>query len=169
MSAVSGVLRRYFLREKEATQLLTDLSQKLKIDAKKLLGPKPRIERAETPAAEIFVVNGKPLLARSGGVLFPTLIFEGIFPFLPKVVVDMGAVSHVCNGADVMAPGVVRIEGSFDESDLLLILDERYGKSLAIGATLFNSQTMRTLKRGKIAKTIHHVGDKLWGHIKMFA
>lgn len=167
MSTVSGIIRRYFLKKKETTQLLTDFSRRLKMDVVELLGSKPRIERAETKVAEIFIVNSRPLLARSGGVLFPTLIFKGIFPFLPKLVVDKGAVSHICNGADVMAPGMVRIKGSFDENDLLLIVDEQYEKPLAIGEVLFNLQAVGTLKRGKIAKNIHYVGDKLWGHIKM--
>ena len=166
VSRVTKKLRRHFLKEKEAKKLFLDFSQRLKVDAEKLFGPKPRVEVNETEIAEIFTVNGKPSLARSGGTLFPTLAFDEVFPFLPKIVVDMGAVPYLCDGADVMAPGVVSIEGDFKENDLLLIIDERHRKPLMIGFSLFNSQAMKKLKHGKIVKNVHHVGDKLWKAIK---
>ena len=114
---------RYFLKEKEVTKVLNS-SPGLKMGIEELLGSKPRIEIQETEKVEIFIIHGDPLLARSAAQLFPTLLFKEIFRFLPKIVVDMGAVSHVCNGADVMAPGVVDIRGDFKKNDLLLVLDE---------------------------------------------
>jgi PUA-domain protein len=160
------VVRRHFLKEKEARQLLLELSQKLKVDAQQLLGSKPRIELAETQTVEIFIINGKPLFARFEGIFLPTLISNGVFPLLPKIVVDMGAVPHICNGADLMAPGVVKINGDFNTDDLLLIVDERHGKPLAIGVALLDSHVMRKLKHGKVVRNIHYVGDRLWKMLK---
>jgi len=162
VSKVSKNPRRHFLKEKEARKLFLDFSQRLKVDAQRLFGSKPRVEVNETEVAEIFIIDGKPLLARSDKALFPTLAFDEVFPFLPRIVVDMGAVPYVCDGADVMAPGVVSIEGDFKENDFLLVVDERYGKPLMIGVALFNSQAMKNLKQGKIVKNVHHVGDKIW-------
>jgi len=166
VSKVSKNPRRHFLKEKEARKLFLDFSQRLKVDAERLFGSRPRVEVNETEIAEIFIVDGKPLLARSGEALFPTLTFYEIFPFLPRIVVDMGAVPYVCKGADVMAPGVVSIEEDFKENDLLLVVDERHSKALMIGIALFNSQTMKNVKHGKIVKNVHHVGDKLWKALK---
>jgi predicted RNA-binding protein (TIGR00451 family) len=78
----------------------------------------------------------------------------------------MGAVPYVCNGADVMAPGVVRVDGDFEKNDILLVVDERFGRSLAIGVALSDSQTMRKLAHGKFVKNFHYVGDKLWNLLK---
>lgn len=165
MLAMFKVSKRHFLKEKEAEQLLKELSQKLKVDPEQLLGTN-RIEQTETQGAKIFFINGKPLLARLDGRLLPTLKFEEVLSLLPKLVVDMGAVSHVCNGADVMAPGVVKIKGDFHEGDFLVIADERHEKPLAVGIALANSRTAETLKRGKVAENVHFVGDKLWVAIK---
>ncbi|MGQ9460425.1 MAG: DUF1947 domain-containing protein [Candidatus Bathyarchaeaceae archaeon] len=158
--------RRHFLKEKEARKLFLDFSQRLKVNAERLFGSKPRVEVNETEVAELFIIGGKPLLARSDGAIFPTLAFEEVFPFLPRIVVDMGAVPYACDGADVMAPGVVSIEGDFKENDFLLVVDERHGKPLMIGVALFNSQAMKNLKQGKIVKNVHHVGDKIWKALK---
>jgi PUA domain protein len=161
-----GFLRRYSIKEKEAERLLASISERLKVDFHEFFGHKPRVERAETQVAEVFFIDGKPVMAKSNEMLFPTLKFEELFAFLPKIVVDMGAVSHLCNGADVMAPGVVQIKGSFNDGDFLLIVDERHEKPLAVGVALVNSQAAKNLTRGKMVKNVHFVGDKLWNLLK---
>jgi PUA-domain protein len=158
--------RRHFLKEKEAKRFLLEVSKTLGTDIERLLGSKTGVEVNETEIAEIFLFDGRPLLARSNGVLFPTLSFEELFSVIPKIVVDMGAVPYVCKGADVMAPGVVDIKGEFEENDLLLIVDERHGKPLAIGVALFSSEDMKALDSGKIVKNLHYVGDKLWNYLR---
>lgn len=158
--------QRHFLKEKEAKQIILEFSKSVNVNAEPLFGSKPRIELVEAQTAEVFIINRKPVFMRLSGKLFPTLFFNGVFPILPKVIVNMGAVPYVCNGADVMAPGVVRVDGDFEKNDILLIVDERFGKSLAIGVALFDSQTMRKLVHGKIVKNFHYVGDKLWNLLK---
>ena len=158
--------QRQFLREKEARRLLLEFSEKIGCVTEKTFGHKPRIEAVETQGIEFLFVDGKPLIARLDGIFFPTLIFSEAISFLPKIVVDMGAVPYVCNGADIMAPGVRKITGDFKENDFLLIIDERYGKPLAVGIALFNSQNMKKIERGKIVRNIHYVGDKIWSFIK---
>ena len=157
---------RHFLKEKEARQLLLDFSKKVRVNAERLFGTRPKIEVTQTPVAEIYVINGKPILAKSDDTVFPTLIFDELLSSLPKITVDMGAVPHVCNGADVMAPGVVQIEGNFEKNIFLLVVDKHYGKSLAIGVALFDSKTMKATKYGKIVKNVHYVGDRLWKLLK---
>ena len=158
--------RRHFLKEKETKRFLLEVSETLGADIELLLGSKTRVEVNETETAEIFIFNGRPLLARSNGELFPTLSFEELFSIIPKIVVDMGAVPYVCKGADVMSPGVVAINGEFKEKDLLLIVDERHGKPLAVGVALFSSEAMKTVSHGKTVKNLHYVGDKLWNYLR---
>lgn len=158
----SKTSQRHFLKEKEAKQIILEFSRSVNVNTEQLLGSKPHIEFVETQTAEVFIINRKPVLMRLSGKLLPTLFFDRVFPILPKVIVNMGAVPYVCNGADVMAPGVVRVDGDFEKNDILLVVDERFGRSLAIGVALSDSQTMRKLAHGKFVKNLHYVGDKLW-------
>jgi PUA-domain protein len=158
--------RRYFLREKEAKRFLHEVSERLGQDVEQFLGSKTRVEVNETETAEVFIFDGKALLARSGIEIFPTLSFEKFFSAIPRIVVDMGAVPYVCKGADVMAPGVRAVKGEFKENTLILVVDERHGKPLAVGVALFSSEDMKVAKGGKIVKNLHYVGDKLWNHIR---
>ncbi|MEM3731278.1 MAG: DUF1947 domain-containing protein [Candidatus Bathyarchaeia archaeon] len=159
-------IRRYFLKAKEAKSLLESASKKLKVNFEEIFGGKVNVEIAAAGSNEIFMVNGNPVLARTGGEVFPTLNFREFIASAPRVVVDMGAVSHVCNGANVMAPGVVRIDGIFEKGDFVLIVDEKYGKPIAVGVTDYGVEEARSIKRGVIVRNIHFVGDELWNLMK---
>lgn len=161
--------RRHFLKAKEAKLLLDEASEKLKIDLNSVFNTKVDVELVETDFAEIFLIKGRPLLVKAGNAFFPTLVFNELFAFSPKVVVDMGAVPHVCNGANVMAPGIIRFEGEFKEGDLVFVVDERHGKPLAVGEAVYNADTAKTVKRGVVVKNIHFVGDKVWNFIRKLA
>jgi len=163
---MSEAKRRHFLSERESTQLLDEFSQKLGLNIKQLLGTKTKIEVAETQTAKIFFVNNRPILAIFEGALLPTLLFEEVLRLLPKIVVNMGAVPHICNGADVMAPGVVRIEEQYKTDNYVIVVDERHNKPLALVIALTDSQTASKMQHGKIAKNIHYVGDNLWNQLK---
>jgi PUA domain protein len=164
---MSGVSRRQFLREKEAVQVLDEFSRKLKVDVKDLIGvKKPGLESAEGPNAKIFYLEGKPLFAATKDGLIPTLFFEKALSGLPHITVNMGAVPFVCNGADVLAPGIVRIEGAFAVGDLMLVVDERHSKPLAVVSALVDSQAASGMKRGKVAGNLHYVGDALWNMLR---
>ena len=154
------------MKEKDVKKFFLEVTGTLGTDIMQLLGQKTRVEVNETETAEIFIFNGRPLLARSNGMLFPTLSFEELFADFPKIVVDMGAVPYVCKGADVMAPGVRTIKGNFEENGLILVVDERHGKPLAVGVALFSSEAMKNVSHGKTVKNLHYVGDKLWSYLR---
>jgi PUA-domain protein len=158
--------RRHFLKEKEMKKLLLEVTNKLGLNVERLLGLKPRVELNEIETIELFIFNGRPLIARSNDTLFPTLTFQEFFPFIPKIVVDMGAVPYVCKGADIMTPGVVAIQGDFKAGDLLLVVDERHNKPLAVGVALLDSEVIKAASHGKSVRNLHYVGDKVWTHLK---
>lgn len=158
---------RQFLREKEAIQLLNEITQKLNATATELFtNPKPNVEVAEAQNAKIYFINGEPVMARRQDTFFPTLRFNTALQKLAKITVNMGAVSHICNGADLLAPGVVKTEGSFKTGDYLVIVDERFQKPLAIMVALIDSEVAKGLQRGKVAKNLHYVGDAVWNVVK---
>jgi len=159
---MSEIVCRYFLRKKEAKLLLDEASRTLRIDADSMFGSKPQVEAIETPRHKVFLVNALPLLAKSEEDLFPTLFFEEFLSHLPKIIVDMGAVQPICGGADVMAPGIVEIQGDFREESLAVVLDAKNRKPIAIVRSLLDSETAKNLKKGKVFKNLAYVGDDIW-------
>ena len=154
--------RRYPLKSKEAKVIIRRASQRLKFDIEIIIGQRRNIEIVEAEWTRIYLVDGKPLLFEDKEVLLPTLLFFEALEKLPKIVVDMGAVPYVCKGADVMAPGIVRIEGDFGEEELVVVADVKYGKLLSLGQSMLDSTMARTAKQGPVVKNLHYVSDKFW-------
>ncbi len=154
--------RRHSLKSKEAKAALQSVSERLRLDLESLRGNRMNVEIAETDTCQIILINSKPLLFRVGSTVFPTLFFKEFVERAPKIVVDMGAVPHVCKGADVMAPGVVKIEREFEKGDLVVVVDVNYRKPLALGESLYSSSEARATKKGALVKSLHYVSDKTW-------
>ena len=158
--------RRHFLKTKEAEALLNKASKKLKVNLEQIFKAKANVELVQTEFAEIYLINNKPSLVKIGENVFPTLVFNEFFALAAKVVVNMGAVPHVCNGANIMAPGITRFEGEFKEGDFVLVVDEKHGKPIAIGEIIYDMNTAKNVKHGIVVRNVHFVGDKIWNFIK---
>jgi len=159
-------IKRFFVRKREGKRLLHEVSKSLGIDAEKIFGSKPQIEIVETKRNKICLIDGAPLLAMADDVIFPTLFFKEYVSQLPKITVDMGAVPYICNGADVMAPGIVEVNGDFEEGALVTVVDERNKRPIAVARSLFDSEKTRSLDKGKAFKNLHYVGDEIWNLMK---
>jgi len=158
--------RRHFLKAKEAKLVLERASEKLKVDLEQIFKAKANVELVETEFADILLINGKPTLVKAGGGIFPTLVFNEFLALAPKVVVDMGAVPHVCSGANIMAPGIVRFDGEFGKGDFVIVVDEKHGKPIAVGEILYDVETVKKVSQGVVVRNIHFVGDRIWNFIK---
>jgi PUA domain protein len=158
--------RRHFLKDKEVKELLTEISEKLKIDPKRIFEGTVSFEVVEAEFVEIYLANGKPVIVKTQSNLFPTLVFNEYIALAPKVVVDMGAVPYVCKGANIMAPGIRRFEGHFKKGDIVFVVDEKHGKALAVGEALYDSEEARSISQGMVVRNIHYVSDKTWNLMK---
>ncbi|MFP3985037.1 MAG: DUF1947 domain-containing protein [Candidatus Bathyarchaeia archaeon] len=164
-----STVKRRFIKEKEASQLLSEFFKKVKLSPRQLPAFEPPVELAETNGEEIFFVDRQPLFAKVNNKLFPTLAVDKLLSKMVKVTVNMGAVPYICNGADVMAPGIVDFEETFSKEDIVVVRDERHQKPIAITIALCSSEEAKKLERGKVLKNIHHVGDTLWKTIKQLS
>jgi PUA domain protein len=160
--------RRYSLKAKEAKQMLSEASQRFKMNLETLFGGKTAtIEVVETEVGQIYIVNAKPVMFKTVEGFLPLLGFTEFVEAAPKVTVDMGAIPFVCKGANVMAPGIRRVEGEFSKKDLVVIIDEKYGKALALGESMLEASIFKETKNGSVIKTLHYVSDKYWNTAKL--
>ncbi|MBS7614128.1 DUF1947 domain-containing protein [Candidatus Bathyarchaeota archaeon] len=159
---MSTSTRRVPLRKDGRKQFLEKVSSNLGLNIESFFGSKPQVEVTETSKGKIYVVNGRPIFAEFENDLFPTLSFEQYVSRLPKVVVDMGAVLYICNGADVMGPGIVGIQGEFAPKSVVTVVDVKNKKPIAIAKSVFDSKTALIIKKGKLFENMHFVGDEIW-------
>lgn len=74
----------------------------------------------------------------------------------------MGAIKFVTNGADIMRPGIKEINEKIKKNEIICVIDEKYGKPLAICRALFDADEIKEKKEGKVLENLHYVGDKKW-------
>ncbi|HXV38836.1 MAG TPA: PUA domain-containing protein [Nitrosopumilaceae archaeon] len=96
-----------------------------------------------------------------GETYIPFLSETGLLERFPKIVVDMGAVKFVCNGATVMRPGVKNYS-EFEKDQIVCVVEESRNKFLAIGRSLVSSKDMATMTKGEVVKNLHYVSDRFW-------
>ncbi len=98
---------------------------------------------------------------------------EGIYPSIKVIIekglkedrwmtVDQGAVPYVCNGADIMAPGVVGVGSDVEKEGFVAVKEEKHDRILAVGIALLDKEDVEKTKKGKVVKNLHWVGDPIW-------
>jgi PUA domain protein len=97
---------------------------------------------------------------------FPLLKDELLLKARPVVTVDSGAIKFVCNGANIMRPGIVNIEGDFGANEIVVISEQKYGKPIAIGRAILSRADMVSATKGAVVTNLHYVGDKFWSMLK---
>jgi PUA domain protein len=154
---------RTILKERESKPLIEEMR---KISGFDHLSHKMRVELENVKNADIVIVDGRPLAFKRDGRIIPVLINTPVLENMPRIIVDMGAVPHVAGGADIMAPGIRKVQGDFGEDQLVVIADEKHGKFLAVGSSMLPSATLAATKKGKVVRNLHYVGDPVWEAVK---
>ena len=139
---------------------IKELNSKIEFDFK--LPPKEKVDIIENKGT-IILLNEKPVLVMHEDRWFPTLqLLQESPELLKKITVDMGAIKFVCSGADVMRPGITKIDENIAKGEAVLIVDEKYGKGLAVGIALLPAEEMQKEEKGKVIRNLHWVGDWIW-------
>jgi PUA domain protein len=152
------VKHRHTLKKKEAKKMMEILEKTMACT----INPST-VEIVKTPRYEFLLFDGKPDAIKLTNQVFLSL--QGLMKYRPKkrwVTIDMGAVSHIANGADVMAPGIIDADNDIQLENMVWIRDEKNNHPLAVGISLMTGSEMITKKEGKAVKVIHYVGDDMW-------
>jgi len=112
--------------------------------------------------AESQILIGDSLkILRINDEYIPFLSEIKLLERFPNVVVDMGAVKFMCNGANVMRPGIKNYS-DFSKDDIICVVEESQHKFLAVGKALVNSSEMKKMSKGEVIKNLHYISDKYW-------
>lgn len=160
-----SVKKRHFIRNSDLRELVEDLRPYFGGEIEDLL--KGQVETGELESGErIILVDDEPLLVKKGEKFFP-LIQNADSLSLKSIVVDMGAVKPITDGADVMAPGVVEVDGNIESGEIVCVRDEENKKIIAIGKSLEDGSSL-TGEEGKVVENVHYVGDRFWSLLEKF-
>lgn len=150
-------MKSNLISKSETAQVIKEISEQWKIEL-----PKIKNLRFHYLEDDVIFITGMGLKAiKVGDSFLPFLTETEILKKLPYVMVDMGAVKFMCNGANVMRPGITSYT-EFEKDNLVCIIEESQHKFLAIGKACVPSTDMKTLSKGEIVKNLHYISDKYW-------
>ncbi len=112
------------------------------------------------PGGKIITGGGLVILHVDGQYL-PFLTQDELLRRFPQVTVDMGAVRFMCNGANVMRPGI-KAHSEFQRDEVVCIVDESQHRFLAVGLSVVSSVELDSMESGKVVRNIHYISDKFW-------
>ncbi|MEO9307070.1 PUA domain-containing protein [Nitrosotalea sinensis] len=101
-----------------------------------------------------------------GDSYIPFLSETELLEKFPKATVDTGAIKFVCNGANVMRPGIKKFT-EFQKDDIICVIEETHNKFLAVGKALVSSNEMQEMTKGEVVKNLHYISDKYWEAAKL--
>jgi PUA-domain protein len=124
-----------------------------------------RVEKLVENDMVLYLVDGKAaFIELDSGLIIPhlLLLLDRGYSWLPYIVVDEGAVMPISRGADLMRPGVLEFHGNYRQGDIIVIVDPNHRLPLAVHQALIGRVEAEALQKGRISKSLHHVGDKYW-------
>ena len=150
-------MKTNLISKSETTHLLKIVSEKWKIDIPKIKNLKVYEIDNETQ----LITGDEIKILKIKDDYLPFLSENSTLKKFPYVQVDMGAVKFMCNGANLMRPGIKKFS-EFSKDDIVCIVEESQNKFLAVGKSEVDSSELEDMERGEVLKNLHYISDKSW-------
>ncbi len=150
-------MKSNLISKSETAEVVKEISSQWKVDL-----PKIKNLKFHYLEDDVLIITGSGLKAiKIKDAYLPFLTETEILKKFPFVMVDMGAVKFMCNGANVMRPGITNYS-QFEKDQLVCIKEESKHKFLAVGKSCVPSSEMKSLSKGEIVKNMHYISDIYW-------
>ena len=150
-------MKSNLISKSETAKLLEKISKRWNITF-----PKIKNLRVHQISEQVQIITGNEMkILNIDDEYMPFLSETELLKKFPYVMVDMGAVKFMCNGANVMRPGIKK-HSDFEKDNTVCIIEESQNKFLAVGKALVSSQDIENMEKGEIIKNIHYISDKYW-------
>ncbi len=164
------IKQRHFIKSSEIKTLKEDMLKQYDENIVEQIFPKKcRIEIISSDVGTFYAINNELKLWKSKEGYIPVLAYLLKNKIdLKTIIVDMGAIRYVTNGAHVMRPGITKIDVGIKKGDIVRIADETHDRALAVGKAMFDAKEMEAKKSGKVVKNLHTIKDQVWNLSKTF-
>lgn len=154
-------------KNRASNSTIKQIKAQYEIDMTQLLRKEDVLESIKTTDKKVFILrNGVPIFILQHDRYIPTVKCVHLIPDIAKkVVVDVGAIKYLINGADVMAPGLLHRTSDYpavQENEVVSVYG--YGKThaLGVGVVQMDNQQVEQIKSGVAIKMLSHLGDKTY-------
>lgn len=155
------IKKRHAMRKSDIKQMVEELQAMVTNNIEELFNE--GVEVIVTDSGNLYAINKEIIAFEYHKKIIPSLrALNSNRLSLPSITVDMGAIPFVTNGADVMVPGITKVSEGLEKGSVIVIIDEKFGKALAVGELMYSTNEIKEMKKGKVIKNIHYVDDEIW-------
>ncbi len=169
---MSSTIKLQYLSKKAVKEILTAVTSRNEINKKfiEFLQSTETVRIGLAEDFEIIIFNSIPALFRTKNIdiYIPTLYALNYFLntykmyIVPSIVVDQGAVEPLKRGADVMMPGIKKINQSFKKGEIVAVLEPHEKYFIVVGMALIDSNNIVSGGKGKCIENISRLDDRIW-------
>ena len=150
-------MKTNLISKSETSEILKKVTSRWKINF-----PKIKNLKIHQITNDVQIITAKDLMILEiGDVYLPFLSQKSLLEKFPYVTVDMGAVKFMCNGANVMRPGIINYS-EFEKDEIVCVKEESQNKFLAVGKAIVSSSELEMMKKGKVIENMHYISDQYW-------
>lgn len=153
-------MKRWVLSRRDSADLIQKIESSLGLSLN--LSKSAQAQCAEPEEGVVFVALDGVEFVQTGGSYLPYLGSPAAVALFPSAVVDEGAIRFLLNGADVMRPGIRKLDDWGDRGRVVVVKEEKKGRAIAVGPSEVSGSEAQALSKGSCIKNSHHVGDRYW-------
>ncbi len=169
---MSSTIKLQHLSKRTIKEILTLVMSRKEINKKfiEFLQSTENVRIGLAEDFEIIVFNSVPALfkVKKVDVYIPTLYALNYFLNMykihvaPSIVVDQGAIEPLKRGADIMMPGIKKVNQVFKKDDIVAVLEPQERYFIVVGIALVDSNNIIVGGKGKCIANISRLDDKIW-------
>jgi len=153
-------MKKWVLSRRDSAEMVQKIESSL---GKALNLPKSaQAECAEPEEGVVFVNLDGLTFVKAGDSFVPFLGSPKVLEMFPSVTVDEGAIRFLLNGADIMRPGIRKLDDWGSPGAIVVVKEEKKGRAIAIGLSTVSGSEASEMTKGSCLKNLHHVGDRYW-------
>ncbi len=153
-------MKKWVLSRRDSIEMISRVESSLAVSLN--LPKSAQAQCAEPEEGAVFVTLDKFEFVEVGGAVFPFLGSADSLALFPAAVVDEGAIRFMLNGADVMRPGIRKMDDWGAAGTMVVVREEKKGRAIALGPAIVPSSEAKEMTKGGCVRNLHHVGDRYW-------
>ena len=153
-------MRKWVLSRRDSGDMVERIESSLRVSLG--LPKSAQASCAEPEDGVVFTSLDGFEFVETGPALIPYLGSQKTLDLFPSAVVDEGAIKFLLNGADVMRPGIRKLDEWGEAGRLVVVKEEKKGRAIAVGSSTVPSAEAQEMTKGICIKSLHHLGDRYW-------
>ena len=153
-------MKKWVLSRRDSVETIGEIEGTLGLSLN--LPKSAQVSCAEPEEGAVFMTLDGLEFVKMTGRYVPFLGSSETLGLFPVATVDEGAIRFILNGADVMRPGIRKLDEWGSAGRTVVVREEKKGRAIAVTEATVSSGEALGMSKGSCLKNLHYAGDRYW-------